>query len=282
MKKSFFTLLVCSFFCYSIEASDTWYGKNYAHNSSVQRCHDDYLLSHLQLKGNESILDVGCGTGAWACRLAQMLPSGHIVGIDPSSSMLNQAYSTLSTYPHITNLSLMTACAETFSLNEQFDHITALYVMHWIEKQAQALKNMYTHLKQGGHIHLILAPSKEGLPFYKALQKTLSRWNDPFKDFVNPQQAFDIETYRKLLIEAGFHIEELHYVYHNSVHSNIDALEQWIKQWLPYGKYLPEDQRDSFFKDLMQQYLIETGISSETKEPLTWGEYVLIVHATKL
>lgn len=50
--------------------------------------------------------------------------------------------------------------------------------MHWIKEQA--LENIHAHLNPEGHVHFILAPSKEGLPFNTALQKTLESWGQDF------------------------------------------------------------------------------------------------------
>ncbi len=161
--------------------------------------------------------------------------------------------------------------AEDFCCEALFDHIIAIHVMHWIKDQKTALANIYHHLKPGGQIHFILAPSKEGLPFYDALQKTLLSYAEDFVGFENPQQVFDIETYRKLIVDAGFHIDALHYVYHESIHTGRAALQNWIGQWLPHGKHLSEPKRGDFLNELMDHY----------PDPTHWGEYVLIVEATK-
>jgi len=42
----------------------------------------DRLLEGLALRGNEQVLDVGCGRGAVLLRVAQLLPRGRAVGID--------------------------------------------------------------------------------------------------------------------------------------------------------------------------------------------------------
>ncbi|MBA2727796.1 MAG: hypothetical protein H0U49_06460 [Parachlamydiaceae bacterium] len=153
--------------------------------------------------------------------------------------------------------------------------------MHWIKEQEKALKNIYSHLNPKGQIHFILAPSKKGLPFYEALQKTLLSWHEDFIDFVSPQQVFDMETYRRLLVQAGFHIQAFHYLYHESIHENKEKLKAWIQQWLPHKKYLHPSKQPVFMAELMDNYLIEMGITSDTHEQVVWGEYVLIIQGIK-
>jgi len=254
--------------------AQTWKGNDYASNSSVQLTHAERLLGNVALYGDEQILDVGCGDGKITALLAQKVPNGIVIGIDPSESMLTKAEERKAA-----NLQFLQDSAENFRLDRQFDHIFSIHVMHWVKEQSKALKNIYLHLKPKGFVHFILAPSKEGLPFSRALKKTVDNWTKELEDFVNPQQVFDMESYRKLMVEAGFHIESMHYVYHESIHENKDKLRNWIKQWLPHGKHLTSEKRDLFLDELMSHYFAEMVLDNEM--PVKWGEYVMVVEATK-
>ena len=277
MYRPIFSFIMTSFLCIA-GFSDQWSGADYARHSSVQLSHAEYLLSNISLRGNESILDVGCGDGKITAFLARRVPFGKVVGIDPSLSMLKKAKDT----HNEDHLTFREGSAEHFTFDEQFDHIIAIHVMHWIKEQKIALQNMYDHLKVGGHIHLILAPSKEGLPFYRALRKTVESKQEDFIDFVNPQQVFDMETYRKLMVEVGFQIGAIHYVRHESIHENKEKLQAWIEQWLPHGKHLPEGKRSDFFTGLLSNYLPEIGLFPDTRDEVSWSEYVLIVEGKKV
>lgn len=258
--------------------SDHWDGKDYAHNSSVQLSHAEWLLNRLPLTGDENILDIGCGDGKITALLAKRVPQGMVIGIDPSDSMLDKAELTCreNNLPH---LHFQKGSAEEFSLEQRFDHIIAIHVMHWIKEQEKALKNIKHHLSPQGHVHFILAPSKEGLPFHRALQKTVRNWEQYFVDFTNPQQVFDMETYRKLMVTSGFRIEAMHYLHHESTHANKEKLQSWVKQWQPHAKHLPDEIREDFLRELINNYLIEVGLDPEISSPVKWEEYVLIVEA---
>ena len=261
--------------------ANVWNGNDYATNSSVQLSHAEWLLSGLFLKGNEHILDIGCGDGKITALLAERVPQGKVIGIDPSESMLERAATIARKYGS-TNLSFQKGRAEDFFLDQSFDHIVAIHVMHWIQDQENALVNIRKALKADGHVHFILSPSKEGLPFWAALQKTISSWEKQFAGFLNPQQVFDIETYRQLMVRAGFHIEGLHYIYHESVHDDKEKLKAWIKQWQPHMKSLPVSEQQLFLDQLVDNYLIEMGMDPTFAGPVSWGEYVLIVEARLL
>jgi len=54
-------------------------------------------IAHLQLNGNETVLDLGCGTGRDAEHLLRLLPHGHVVAVDGSSQMLSSSQSAAAT-----------------------------------------------------------------------------------------------------------------------------------------------------------------------------------------
>jgi len=49
------------------------------------------MISLLDLRGGEHVLDVACGTGHASVALARMLPRGRVTGVDFSAGMLDQA-----------------------------------------------------------------------------------------------------------------------------------------------------------------------------------------------
>src|SRR5579872_2487123 len=49
------------------------------------------ILERLQLRGDESIIDLGCGSGENTVELARRVPRGRAVGIDSSSAMIEAA-----------------------------------------------------------------------------------------------------------------------------------------------------------------------------------------------
>src|SRR4051812_29336708 len=49
------------------------------------------VLERLRLRGDETILDAGCGTGQVTEALRERLPQGHVIALDASSSMIAAA-----------------------------------------------------------------------------------------------------------------------------------------------------------------------------------------------
>ena len=51
----------------------------------------DEILDRLTLRGDETVLDLGCGTGNVTGGLLERLPEGHVIGVDGSAAMIEQA-----------------------------------------------------------------------------------------------------------------------------------------------------------------------------------------------
>ena len=65
-----------------------WNAADYAANSVVQQTWARELIAKLNLRGNEHILDVGCGDGKVTAEIARALPHGSATGVDASAEMI--------------------------------------------------------------------------------------------------------------------------------------------------------------------------------------------------
>ncbi len=68
-----------------------WNAATYHRVSGPQVSWGKKVLSRVQLKGDELLLDAGCGTGRLTEDLLQALPNGRVVGVDLSQNMLKTA-----------------------------------------------------------------------------------------------------------------------------------------------------------------------------------------------
>ena len=87
-----------------------WNAANYAANSAVQQSWARELIAKLKLRGDEHILDVGCGDGKVTAELARAVPRGQVVGMDASAEMISFARKTFSS-GKISNLKFHTGDA---------------------------------------------------------------------------------------------------------------------------------------------------------------------------
>ena len=65
-----------------------WNASEYARISALQAAMAREVLSLLELKGTEQVLDIGCGNGKTTAEIAARLPHGSVVGVDASADMI--------------------------------------------------------------------------------------------------------------------------------------------------------------------------------------------------
>ena len=134
-------LLVPSLVYHSVFSMDSWNGQDYENNSAPQYESACAIIERdvkPLLKGSESILDVGCGTGRTTQKLASMIPAGSIKGIDLSKNMIDYANQKKDSY--CTNLSFEVADVTELQEENKYDVVTSFLCLHWL-KNEDKLKN---------------------------------------------------------------------------------------------------------------------------------------------
>lgn len=100
------------------------------------------VVEMLEPQPGEQVLDLGCGTGDLAGRIA--LAGCRVTGLDASAEMISAARAK---YP---DLCFVCADARTFALNEKFDAVFSNAALHWIKEPDRVLDRVHAHLKKGG------------------------------------------------------------------------------------------------------------------------------------
>ena len=116
-----------------------WNADDYADHSTAQFTWAREMIGKLNLRGSESVLDIGCGDGKVTALIASSLPEGTVTGIDSSASMIALAQKKFpsSTYP---NISFVQADASMLSFTNQFELAFSNAVLHWIPDQVPVLR----------------------------------------------------------------------------------------------------------------------------------------------
>ena len=126
----------------------------HGHHDSVLRSHRwrtadnsaGYLLGHLQ--PGMTLLDVGCGPGTITCDLARRLSPGRVVGIDASTTVIDEAAAAGADIP-----SLGFEVADLFALGFEeasFDVVHAHQVLQHVGDPLAALAEMRRVCRPGG------------------------------------------------------------------------------------------------------------------------------------
>lgn len=102
----------------------------------------DSLLELLDARAGERILDLGCGMGHLAAKIASA--GADVVGLDHSQTMLDQARVS---FPH---LRFEQGDARGFSLDLPFDAVFSNATLHWVKPPEAAAACIAKALRPGG------------------------------------------------------------------------------------------------------------------------------------
>lgn len=104
----------------------------------------DEVLGRMPLRGDERVLDAGCGTGRFTERIADLVPRGRAIGVDASASMLAKARERLGDRAELQRASLT-----DFQLAEPVDAVYSSAVFHWIQDHEALFAALRGAMKPG-------------------------------------------------------------------------------------------------------------------------------------
>jgi trans-aconitate 2-methyltransferase len=133
----------------SSSQSREWNSSEYHRLSGPQVTWGKKVLARLHLRGNELLLDAGCGTGRLTAELLQALPNGRVVALDISQNMLRSAREYLQ--PQFgKRVQVVAADLQEFPFENAFDGIVSTAAFHWVLDHPRLFRNLYRALRPGG------------------------------------------------------------------------------------------------------------------------------------
>lgn len=108
------------------------------------------VLARVDLRGDERVIDAGCGTGRLTRLLADRLPRGEVVALDASMQMLEQARAHLADRPAVRFLH---ATLPDLPIRNWADIVFSTATFHWVADHPTLFANVFHALKPGGLLH---------------------------------------------------------------------------------------------------------------------------------
>jgi trans-aconitate 2-methyltransferase len=121
--------------------------RTYHRVSNVHQAWADVLLDRLQLHGDETVLDAGCGSGRVTLKLLDRLPRGHVIAVDGAPSMVAEARELLGDRATVRAVDL----AE-LELDAPVDAVFSNAVFHWIPDHDALFARLHAALRPGGRL----------------------------------------------------------------------------------------------------------------------------------
>lgn len=183
------------------------FGSGGRYTSFIERA-----IKDMNIKADDTILDLGCGTGRNAALMASYLgEKGKITGLDISRDM-EQQY--LQRFQNSSNVEFFNQRIDiAFDLNQQFDIVIISFVIHGFphEIRSQVVQNALNHLKPGGSFFI--------LDFAEFDMNVMPWFHRKVFQAIECKYAFDYieRDWKAILGENGFESFEEHHYFKNYV-----------------------------------------------------------------
>jgi trans-aconitate methyltransferase len=266
-----------------------WNAADYAANSAVQQTWARELIAQLNLRGDEHVLDVGCGDGKVTAEIARAVPRGSAIGADASAPMIEFARRT---FPRskVPNLEFRICDARKISLAAlfpgalasrrrvlsvpsgrrrsqiygegaepaPFDIVFSNAALHWVDDHRAFLRGAASVLHSGGRLVVSCGGKGNAQDVFVALrpEMRLKRWRGFFRRLEKPYFFHSPVDYEKWLPRFGFKSRGVELSSKDAVYDGRDGFAAWLRTtWLPYIQRVPENLREGFIAAVTDRYI---------------------------
>lgn len=239
------------------------------------------ILDRLELRGDETLIDAGCGTGRLTTQVLEQLPAGRIIAVDRDAAMLAHADAELGPrfgdrvrFVRADLLRLDTA------VDEPVDRVLSTATFHWIPDHAMLFRAVFRSLRTGG---LLVAQCGAGnVTHVRALAREIGD-TAPFAPYLagyaGPWFFSDEPTARRHLADAGFADIDLALIDAPVIQPDAASFAAFARS-VVFGEQLarlPDDAlRDRFIDELTHRHR-----AAHDTPPFTFDYVRLNIHARR-
>jgi trans-aconitate 2-methyltransferase len=189
-----------------------WDGTSYDRISGPMESLGREVLERLELRGDELVLDAGCGSGRITEVLLERLPRGRVIAVDESASMVNAARARLERASaedageERGSLDLRVLDLLELELEEPADVILSTATFHWIGDHDKLFRALRGALRPGGRLVAqcggegnidILRGRAAAVIAQEPYAEHFASWQAPW-NYAGPERT------RERLLSAGF------------------------------------------------------------------------------
>jgi len=242
-------------------------GRKYEKASSHQKEWGMKLIGELDLKGNERVLDLGCGDGWLTLQIARQLPEGEVTGIDSSAGMIAAARPKAST-----NLTFLLRDIDDINFVDAYDLVFSNAALHWVKDHEKLLVNVRNALRHNGRVRFNFAGAGNCTTFFMVLREAMAReeFAPYFSTFNWPWFMPSVEEYRLLVSATALCDTVVRGENADRYFPDAETLTRWVDQpsLVPILPLVPEKEPASFrgfvVHRMIEETLQENGSCFET------------------
>ncbi|HET7642722.1 MAG TPA: methyltransferase domain-containing protein [Nitrososphaeraceae archaeon] len=242
-----------------------WDASTYHRISDAQESWGHETIEYRKWKGNETVLDAGCGSGRLTKILSIKVPHGKVIAVDSDLSMIRLAKENLVKF---SNIEFTHMDISEIKLEEKVDVVFSNAVLHWILNHKKVFERFCQTLNCDGQL-LIQCGGYGNLAKTLSILNKVSKSKEFYNYFCNNKgeniwnQTWYFaknEDTEKILKEIGFRNIQVFIKNKEQKFRNKEEYFLFIKTivLIPYLKYLPNDMlKDKFAKSVVEE--IETN-----------------------
>ncbi len=231
--------------------------KKYSQFSSHQKEWGRRLIADLSLKGNERILDLGCGDGVLTAQLAVLVPNGSVVGIDASRRMIEAARE-----HQRANLSFIVQDINDMDETEAYDVVFSNATLHWIRNHHALLARVYRALAPEGALRFNFGGDGNCVHFLKIIREAMAlpEFARHFDAFTWPWFMPSVESYLGFISEHEFREARVWGENADRYFATEELLTGWVDQpsLVPFMGSVDPAVRPRFREYVLNRMLEET------------------------
>ena len=181
------------------------------------------VLDRLPLRGDEEVMDAGCGTGRVTAMLLDRLPDGRVLAVDADPAMVTAARETLAPYGEraaVEQVDLL-----KLGLDAALDAVLSTATFHWVLDHDLLFANLFRALRPGGRLVAQCGGAGNIASVLGAADAAaaLPQWSARFAGWSRPAVYATAEDTEARLHHAGF---------------------EGVRCWLEPNPVVPDDPRE--------------------------------------
>jgi trans-aconitate 2-methyltransferase len=110
------------------------------------------VIERLELRGDERVLDAGCGSGRLTEQLLERLPGGSAVALDGSASMLEEAARRLARFGERVTFVEADLATPPLPVHGTIDAVMSTAAFHWVLDHDALFRSLAGVLRSGGQL----------------------------------------------------------------------------------------------------------------------------------
>jgi trans-aconitate 2-methyltransferase len=207
------------------------------------------VLERLPLRGDETVLDAGCGSGRATMLLLERLPRGHVIAVDSAPSMVERAREALGD-----RATVLQADLSELTLPERVDAIFSNAVFHWVPDHDRLLERLFAVLEPGGRLIAQCGGAGNVADFLAASRAVSDEppYAEQLAGWTGPWNFAGAEETAARLERAGFTEVETWLASSSVVPSDPPSFVRTVCLG-PHLEQLPEDLHTSFVEEVLRR-----------------------------